>query len=79
MIKWKGIIFIARNWKLIIHLLFHTKRFGVNNQWTSPFDSLLSFHKGNIFENYRAAKFRAVSCGFLTREECQNLGWKSEI
>ena len=75
----KGLIWMGYHWKLIVHVLFHTKRFGVNNQWTSQFVSLLSEHKGNLVENYKAAKFRATTCGFLTREECKSLGWKSEI
>ena len=78
----RGALFILRNWKLIVHLLLHTASFGVNNQWTVPFVSLLSSHNRGvrfIVFNYRAARFRAVSCGFLTREECANLGWKSEI
>ena len=75
----KGWLFILRNWKLIIHVLFHTKRFGVNNQWMGNFDSLLAQHRGTLWENYQAVKFRAIACGFLTREECRNLGWRSEI
>ena len=66
----------------MIHLLLHTRRFGVNNQWFSDFDSV--FSTGNrgfrhIRKNYIAAKFRATACGFLTREECKNLGWKASI
>ncbi len=79
MLNIKGITFCLKNWKLIIHLLLHTRRFGVNNQWRCSFDSFLSQHKGNLVENYKAAKFRATACGFLTREECKNLGWRSEI
>ena len=32
--------FFINNWKMVIHLLFHTKRFGVNNEWWSKGDSL---------------------------------------
>ena len=79
MIKPAGVLFIMRNWKLIVHMLLHTKRFGVNNQWHSNFDSILSSYRGNLVENYKAAKFRATACGFLTRKECANLGWRSKI
>ena len=78
----KGLIFIGHHWKLIIHLLWHTKRFGVNNKSFSDFDSILSTHNRGMrytLQNYRAAKFRATACGFLTRDECKALGWKSEI
>ncbi len=78
----KGLFFILKNWRLIVHLLLHTEKFGVNNQMSVSFNSILSTHnKGlsHIRENYKAAKFRAIACGFLTREECKNLGWKSEL
>lgn len=76
-IKLKGFIFLLKNWKLVIHLLLHTRTFGVNNKSTSQFDSFLSTHNRglkHIKENYKAAKVRA-KCGFLTEEECKNLGW----
>ena len=82
MIKPKGFIFILKNWKQIIHLLLHTRRFGVNNCWMSDFDSILSQdYRGlrYVVQNYKAAKLRATVCGFLTREECESLGWKPRI
>lgn len=33
---------LLRNWKLIIHLLLGTKRFGVNNRWREGFDSIFT-------------------------------------
>jgi len=78
----KGWIFILRNWKLVIHLLVHTRKFGVNNQKAVSSNSIFSgYHKGfkYILSNYREAKLRATVCGFLTREECRNLGWKSTL
>jgi hypothetical protein len=33
---------LIRNWKLIIHLLLGTKRFGVNNRWAEGFDSIFT-------------------------------------
>ena len=80
--NYQGFLFCLQNWKLITHLLLHTRRFGVNNQWRTSFDSLFSSQNRGIWHivgNYKAAKFRAVACGFLTRQECRNLGWRSEI
>lgn len=82
MINHRGALLIIRNWKLIAHLLLHTRHFGVNNQWSVEFSSLLSNHHrgfGHIISNYREAKIRATACGFLTRQECNDLGWSSEI
>ena len=62
----------------MIHLLFRTKRFGVNNQWWNSFDSM--FGVGNlrkiydiltlkqILNNYRMMKFRA-KIGFLSYKD----------
>ncbi|KKN60881.1 hypothetical protein LCGC14_0527520 [marine sediment metagenome] len=78
----KGAVFLVRNWKLVVHLLLGTKRFGVNNQG-SNFDSMFA-RKGRltprlIIRHYRMAKHRATVCGFLTRQECKSLGWESSI
>ena len=81
MINRRGILFIIRNWKLIIHLLLHTRCFGVNNQWSVEFDSLFSGrHRGlrYVVSNYREAKLRATAYGFLARQECVDLGWDSD-
>ena len=79
----KGIIFLIKNWKLIVHLLLGTKRFGVNNQRTSSFDSFFvsqrTLNPRKIKLNYQNVKLKATACGFLTREECSNLGWKSSV
>lgn len=77
--------FILENWKEGIHLLFRTKRFGVNNKWHSDFNSLFGWSNMKIFisilkvkpiiENYRLMKFRAAGCHFLTEETNRKLGW----
>lgn len=66
-------------WKIGIHLLFRTKRFGVNNQWWSNFDSIFGW--GNIrkawaiiriypiVRNYSHMKYRAGACCFLTEKK----------
>ena len=73
-----GFMFVCKNWKLIVHLLLNTKRFGVNNQWKSSFDSTLLGEKRGIryvIRHYKSAKYRAVSLGFLSPKTCHDLGW----
>ena len=85
----KGIKFMFANFKLIIHLLLKTKRFGVNNQWHSSFESTIlgSWAKREILinllkvkpviQNYRLAKYRATALGFLHPQICWDLGWRT--
>ena len=64
------------NWKLGIHLLFRTKRFGVNNQFYSLDDSIFgwSWYKilfgiitiQPILDNYHNMKWRSCACHFLS-------------
>ena len=81
------IIFFCENWKLCIHLLLRTSRFGVNNEWWSFFpsayfgDSLWKIMMNiitirPILRNYRAGKYRAVTLGFLPPDMVRKLGWK---
>jgi len=77
--------YILGNWKLVVHLLFRTKRFGVNNQWWSDFDGHfgLPLHKVilrtimvyPIIYEYYCLKFRAVHNHFLSSNEKNKLGW----
>lgn len=78
--------FLRENWKLCIHLLFRTRRFGVNNEWRSSFDS---YYFGDslwrivlnilmcvpIIRNYRSAKYRAIKLGFLHPDTRKKIGW----
>lgn len=80
MVTKKRLLFMEGNWKLGVHLLFHTKRFGVNNEWWSSFDSWV-FGKPTsqiiwdiikiypIIKNYRGMKFRAGVLHFMTDEQ----------
>jgi hypothetical protein len=66
--RWK---WIKENWKMIIHLLLGTKRFGVNNKWWNEFDSIfgIPWYKRTprkIYINYQGAKFRAIACYFIS-------------
>ena len=81
--------FFRKNWKICIHLLLRTSRFGVNNEWWSSFRSI---YFGDplwkiimniltvrpIIHNYKAAKYRAIKLGFLHPDTVQKLGWKIE-
>lgn len=76
--------YLKDNWKLIIHLLFRTKRFGVNNKIWSSFDDTL-FGVSNkriiwdiiriypIYKNFEMMRFRA-NIGFVSKETCKKLG-----
>ena len=82
--------FFRKNWKLMIHLLWKTDKFGVNNKRTVPFNSFFGgwSNKDKVMNtlkvkpflrNYRCVKLRATQCGFLTREECEMMGWKKWV
>ncbi len=61
-------IYFIENWKMVIHLLFKTKRFGVNNQLWSEKDSLFGVSwligLSQAIKNYKMMKVRAFS-GFI--------------
>ena len=72
--------YYVEHWKLGVHVLLHTKRFGVNNEWWSRFDSMvLGESTWKIFTNiikikpivfnFKAAMIRTFSLGFLAPEE----------
>ena len=68
--------YVKQNWKLGIHLIFRTKRFGVNNRWWNDFDSMFGLSLYEIIfsvlkirpliDNYKLMKFRAENCHFLS-------------
>jgi hypothetical protein len=81
----KAIIYYKQNWKLFLHLLLRTKKFGVNNQWWNKYDSIFGLPtiiiiwriiliKPLIIE-WRKIKFRIVACHFITDEEKEIIGW----
>lgn len=77
------ITYFVQNWKLGVHLLFRTRRFGVNNKWTAPFDSLFGVSRKRIIcdiltvrpilRNHKMMRFRAIECGFVPGEESRML------
>ena len=36
----EAIKYYKKNWKMFLHLLLRTKRFGVNNKWWNDYDSI---------------------------------------
>jgi hypothetical protein len=82
MIARARINFIRKNWKLGMHLMFHTKRFGVNNDWWSLWDSKAfgittwriiwdAVRVIPIIQNYKSMRWRAGALHFMTDEQFQ--------
>jgi len=75
----KAIRYYHKNWKLFLHLLLRTKRFGVNNQWWNDFDSIFGLSIWKIILRiitirpliieWNKIKFRIIACHFLTDEK----------
>ncbi|MBF0113095.1 MAG: hypothetical protein HQK74_10225 [Desulfamplus sp.] len=72
----KRVIYFIENWKMVIHLLFKTKRFGVNNKLWSERDSIfgVSCFTGwsQAVKNYKMVKVRAFS-GFIPLNQAIDL------
>jgi len=77
---YKRVKYFYKSWKLGIHLIFITKRFGVNNKWWNEYDSIFGWSNKKILysiltvkpiiDNYKMMKLRAGSMAhFLTDEE----------
>lgn len=75
--------YFKQNWKLVIHLLFGTYRFGVDNSKWSSFDSMFGvplrerFIPSKILQRYRMMKVRA-SCGFIPKEDFKKMFGRKE-
>lgn len=80
-------LFLLENWKIGFHLVFRTKRFGVNNEWWSSFDSVIfgwPWYKilwgitmiYPFVRNYRSMKARATGKYWMTDEQLEIMGWK---
>lgn len=78
--------YLAENWKLVVHLMFRTKRFGVNNQWWASFDSMWGYSFlgkvrhvlsiKSLVNEYQMMRFRATACHFIPDDEKEIMGWK---
>jgi len=68
--------YILDNWKMIVHLLFKTKHFGVNNVYWSPHESIFGAEKSKRFtqvvKNYKMMRIRAFS-GFIPLNDAIDL------
>ncbi len=77
--------FFRENWKQGVHLIFRTKKFGVNNNWWCGYNSILGWPTSKIiisiltvkpiYDNYLMMKFRAAACHALSEETNKKLGW----
>ena len=66
--------FLLNNWKLGTHLVFHTKRFGVNNEWWSQNDSVIGWETKDIVWGVLTVKPIVVSLkAMLIRAFCLGL------
>ena len=79
----KRIKYFLKNWKVGVHLLFRTKRFGVNNQWWNSYDSIFGWCNKKILysiltvkpviRNYKGMKLRAGTMAhFLTDSDYES-------
>lgn len=83
-VKWyKRFRYYFKNWKIGIHLIFRTRRFGVNNQRWGTFDSMFGWSWRKrikciltvkpMIQNYKHMKLRAgTMCYFLTDEDYED-------
>ncbi len=79
----KRVHYALKYWKLLVHLIFKTRHFGVNNRWWVSQPSGIGWHPWQILwgvltvmpiiRNYQSLKVR--SCiGWIPHDECKSLG-----
>lgn len=71
--------YLLKNWKQGTHLVFHTRRFGVNNKWFENFDSMFAWPWYKILWEILTVRpilielkcvlIRAFALGFLAPKE----------
>ena len=81
------LIYMTKNWKMGIHLVFRTKRFGVNNKWRNDFDSIWGWNilkilwsviiVKPIINNFKSMRTRATYLHFLSNTEKEKMGWQN--
>ena len=67
--------YYLNNWKLIIHLLFRTYYFGVNNEWWCSFRSIFGlpiWKRGHLLKEFKLIRFRA-QIGFIPTDMFREL------
>jgi len=67
--------YMLANWKIGVHLVFCTKRFGTNNQWWCEYDSMFGksilsrlimlLKVRPLIEQWKHVRFRAGACHAL--------------
>ncbi len=77
--------YYKKNWKLGVHLILKTRRFGVNNQWWSSFDAYFScpWYKilwgiptiRPLLDNYKMMKLRAGTMAHFLTDEAYELAF----
>jgi len=72
--------YFKENWKMIIHFLFGTYRFGVNNElWWQYKHSLFGvpwrkrFIPSKIRQRYEGMRFRAIACRFIPKDKAEKI------
>lgn len=79
---------LIKNWKQGVHLIFRTKRFGVNNEWWSNYDSMFGrsiwwrikaiILVKPLWYELQYMMFRVYACHFLAGrndEKIRIFGW----
>jgi hypothetical protein len=80
----KAIKYYRKNWKLFLHLLLRTKKFGVNNQMWNEYDSIFGLPTWKkiwriliikpLLIEWTKIKFRAVACHFISDYDKKIIG-----
>lgn len=75
----KKVCWLLDHWKIGAHLIFRTKRFGVDNRWWASCDSIFGYPLWKVvlratliyplILEYRYVKFRTTGVMLLTPEE----------
>jgi len=71
--------YFNENWKMIIHLLFGTYRFGVNNELWCQYNSMFGipwrkrFIPSKIKYRYEGMRFRAIACYFIPKDKAEKI------
>lgn len=84
----KRVKYFRDHWKLGVHLVFRTKRFGVNNKWWSTYDAMFGWSHWKKFyslilirpftENIKFMKLRAGTMAHFLIDEDYKLVYNEE-
>jgi len=65
-----------KHWRLALHLLLGTKRFGVNNQWESAFESVFHIPVFGFGYGVLLRPWRWVAVFKVLRLRMEIAGWR---